>query len=376
MTVIFDTGSSDLWVPMTKTYPASSRTCEMGNRSVTLTYGSGAVTGKMGKETVCVVEPQEGDNGLCVKGQDIILVESSAISFGETEFDGVLGLAFPSISKSDVTLIQRIEEEIPSLMISFLLTDETSSGASDAGSAVIFSKSVDESLFQKDTFVWTPVLMPSWWTIKASLSIAADRHSDSRPFQVTPRFVVLDSGTSFILVPRLFFFPLVASLIPPHVLQQCGIVPGEGLLVCPCGLARSETKPLIVTIEGNTFEVPPSDLFSFPNSTKDKNEQCVLEVQMGGDNLPWILGDTFMRRYYTVFDPVNKRIGIAELSTSSSTPSSHVQTTLPESFYSANCASGVVGMALVLAFVAAVYRRHRQQMELSSVADPMYLRLL
>ncbi len=46
------------------------------------------------------------------------------------------------------------------------------------------------------------------------------------------------------------------------------------------------------------------------------NGQCMLAVQ--GIDLPsmgsamWILGDVFLRKYYTVFDYENRKVGIAE----------------------------------------------------------------
>ena len=67
-------------------------------------------------------------------------------------------------------------------------------------------------------------------------------------------------------------------------------------------------------INGNVWKVPGKDLVI------ESGGLCVLAM-MGmdipaneGENLPaWILGDVFMRKFYTIFDYGNERVGLAEL---------------------------------------------------------------
>ena len=67
---------------------------------------------------------------------------------------------------------------------------------------------------------------------------------------------------------------------------------------------------LEIAIGSRTFTIKPKDYV-----INDENEICLFG--MTGIDVPapmgplWIMGDVFTRKYYTVFDAGNKRIGIA-----------------------------------------------------------------
>merc|ERR1712045_685227 len=109
--VIFDTGSSNVWVPGKAcgfftcwTHPrydeSKSPTYEKDGRPYKVQYGSGPVEGVFSKDTVTV-------GSIDVKGQPF--AEVSKVSFGPLniafaagKFDGLLGLGFKSISQYQI----------------------------------------------------------------------------------------------------------------------------------------------------------------------------------------------------------------------------------------------------------------------------------
>lgn len=103
-TVVFDTGSANLWVPSSKCYfsiacylhsryrSASSSTYKKNGTTVAIHYGTGAIAGYISNDNVKV-----GD--LVVKKQDFIeATKEPGLTFLAGKFDGILGLGFQEIS--------------------------------------------------------------------------------------------------------------------------------------------------------------------------------------------------------------------------------------------------------------------------------------
>ncbi|XP_047330316.1 aspartic proteinase A1-like [Impatiens glandulifera] len=103
-TVIFDTGSSNLWIPSSKCYLSlacyfhskysarQSRTYKVNGTSAEIHYGSGSIAGHFSQDNVLV-------GGLKIKNQDFIEATSEpGFVFVFAKFDGILGLGFREIS--------------------------------------------------------------------------------------------------------------------------------------------------------------------------------------------------------------------------------------------------------------------------------------
>ncbi|NXY82737.1 PEPA protein, partial [Alcedo cyanopectus] len=107
-TVIFDTGSSNLWVPSIYCHsfscsdhnlfdPSKSSTFIATNDSFSIGYGTGNLSGILGYDTVRVAN-------INVSNQIFGLSESEPGDFFYyVPFDGILGLAFPSIASDGAT---------------------------------------------------------------------------------------------------------------------------------------------------------------------------------------------------------------------------------------------------------------------------------
>ncbi|KAI4372303.1 hypothetical protein MLD38_010549 [Melastoma candidum] len=108
-TVIFDTGSSNLWVPSSKCYfsvacylhskytSSKSSTYQKNGKPASIQYGSGAISGFFSIDDVTV-----GD--VVVKGQEFIEATSEpSVTFIVAKFDGILGLGFQEISVGNAT---------------------------------------------------------------------------------------------------------------------------------------------------------------------------------------------------------------------------------------------------------------------------------
>ena len=104
--VIFDTGSSDLWVTSSackspfcvfksKYHANASSTHQVNGTSFVIKYGSGPVEGYTSADNMLL------SSDLLIKGQtfgEVVKVSGLGPEFALGKFDGILGLGFPSIS--------------------------------------------------------------------------------------------------------------------------------------------------------------------------------------------------------------------------------------------------------------------------------------
>ncbi|CAA6653839.1 unnamed protein product [Spirodela intermedia] len=166
-TVVFDTGSSNIWVPSSKCYfsiacyfhsrfkSSSSSTYKKNGKSCKISYGSGSIYGFFSKDNVLV-----GD--LTIKDQDFIeATREPSIAFVIAKFDGILGLGFKEISVGNVPPIwQGMVDQglIQEKVFSFWLNRD--SDDSDGGEIVFGG--VDPNHF-KGNHTYVPVTRKGYW---------------------------------------------------------------------------------------------------------------------------------------------------------------------------------------------------------------------
>lgn len=236
----------------------------------------------------------EGNTGTDNTGTGLALLEGAA--------DGILGLAFSSISFDNIptvfeNAIQQgaVSQQIFSLHLGDLAPGEITFGG------------YDTTKFEGElNFVGLEEAV--YWQIALD-KIQIGNLGDF----AGPNSTIVDSGTSDIVGPvsEVEQLAMAVGAIPdPNF-------PGQFQVDCATHL-----PDLIFTIGGINYTVPGSRM-----TAQVGRNNCELVVS-GADISVWILGDVFMREYYTVFDYANQKVGFAKsLRTSGSGPVS----TLPPS---------------------------------------------
>ncbi|KAF4756748.1 hypothetical protein FOZ63_023320 [Perkinsus olseni] len=349
-TVIFDTGSADMWVPSSRFDPTNSSTfvAQDGDGVRQLTYGVGSVQGRMGSDRVCfgavkndpssdMVSPPSSNQPLCIPHQHLVVSEASEDLEGGL-YDGVMGLGFPALSSTGTTALENIISHLADPVLAFSLTEDPIAAAT-MGSSVTFG-GLDATMYRPDTLTWTPLVGHVYWAMETVIEVLQEPNRKKKPsdgvtggdaviedgvngqsqevnddIETLPRqllvqrqTVVLDTGTSYLMVPRPDFVKFLSALLPSEKLAQCSALKPSNLLICPCHL-RQYARRINVLVANRQFPILPTDYFTGPGL---QSQQCVLEVQMGHDASPWVFGDTFMKKFYTVFDAGHSRIGLAD----------------------------------------------------------------
>ncbi|XP_073472023.1 gastricsin-like [Aquarana catesbeiana] len=296
--VAFDTGSSNLWVASTYCQssactnhplfnPTQSSTYTSNNQQFSMWYGSGSMTGVLGYDTVTV-------QGLSIQNQELGLsVTEPSSFFYYAKFDGIFGMAYQSLSaESATTAIQGLIQQnlIPQPVFSFYLTGQSGE--------VIFG-GVDSSLYSGQIY-WTPVTEQIYW------QIAINEFSvNGQPTGWCSQGCqgIVDTGTPLLTIPQQYLDTLLQSL---------GAQQGQnGEYYVNCNSVQN-LPPISFTISGNQFSIPPSGYILQINGNCVVGFESTYLPSRNGQPL-WILGDVFLRQYYSVYDLGNNQVGFAAM---------------------------------------------------------------
>lgn len=310
MDFIFDTGSSVsamqwLWVVSSECGsschqsahrfdPKKSDSFNSTGKAEHLQYGQGSATGTICTETVTV-----GDT-LQVTGQYFVLVTKDS-EFGNMMADGILGLGFNTLSGSVPTLIDTMKSQgvIEKAVFGVYLNDNGfSEDNTDLDSNIIIG-GYDVEKYTKNgtlTFIKTHSELGYWAVSLEGISYG------SQALVLTTVFAILDTGTSYLIGPENEVSQFIQPLLSAGMCQST--VSG---VVCDCGekYSLSDYDDLKFTLGGYTFTVP-AETYMWQTGSR-----CLLLLGSLQDMPMWILGDVFLRNYYTVFDMDNKQIGLA-----------------------------------------------------------------
>ncbi|CAH7687083.1 aspartic peptidase A1 [Phakopsora pachyrhizi] len=308
----FDTGSSDLWVRSSKckkncgrksqnhhTYydPSLSSTSNNLNTTFQIQYGVGGVTGIMYEDRVSV-------SGYEVKNQAFAGCDILSSDWKDDPADGVLGLAFQSISTSGekpwfYNLIAQngnLSENRDSQMFSFAMGRAVSGSYIDSE---LFLGGKNRKKFVGD-FQWVNLLSNTYWRIKIK-SLYCENGTDKRfRVPIVSSTAIVDSGTTYIAAPveqaKVFW-----DSIPNSATNQA-----EGFYTFPCNQSINMSLDF-----GNGVVLSVNELDMNLGKVSPDSDRCVGAVFGGQTGGNWILGISFMKSYYTTFDFGASRIGFA-----------------------------------------------------------------
>jgi len=266
--VLLDSGSSDMWIPSNncktcidsgtgqKRYfdayesktveifkPATSSKSYLLN---TIRYGSGAVQGVLVRDTIVFA-------GITIAHQSFLLTEFERMRVPDHAWDGIMGLAKGSGLAMDGPPI------FPKLL--------------DAGGNPIFTFAPDRTVSSQaelhvgdggysnfaapGTLQWLDASSDTFWTVEAHVGVN----------HLVARKLLIDTGTSLLLMPHHGMVATVHSLAPPPLGDRCMIDTRLAMVFCACAdIHRMRT--LHIHLGNRRFSLEPEDLFERAHVTQ------------------------------------------------------------------------------------------------------------
>nr|XP_027815455.1 pregnancy-associated glycoprotein 1-like [Ovis aries] len=274
--VIFDTGLSDLCVPSISCsspshytrnafkYYESSTSRDM-NTPLSIIYGTGIMKGFLAYDTI-----QTGD---LVSTDQPFGLSLELNKFDNTPFDGFLGLNYPRMSAiGAIPIFDNLKKQgaISEPVFAFYLM------------AVVMFGGVDKDYYQEG-LNWVP------------LDKIADQHINMDHISMKRKViaysggchVIMDTGTSVILGPTRLVNNIQKLITPGH----------RHYVSC---FAINTLPSILFTINGINYPMPAGVYI-----LKDSRGHCFgtfKENRVSTSTETWILGDIFLRLYFSVYD--------------------------------------------------------------------------
>merc|ERR1719473_382597 len=300
-TVVFDTGSGNLMLPSTW---CNDNACTMHKRfsrkashsaddvdadgskvakgaardQITVTFGTGEISGVFLEDDICI-------GSLCAKGNFVAATDETDDPFTSFNFDGVLGLSLNEMSQNpSFNLMDRLVSagKLKKPIFSVFLSD------SDAEQSEITFGDVRQDHMAGDMF-WQPVSKDTgYWQVEIEDIVINGAKQGLCPHCQ----VAVDTDTSQLAGPTEVIEKLSSTLNVASDCSNYDQLPELGFLVGE-----------------HMLNLQPAD---YIDKSSDGCEVSLMPLDVPPPNGPlFIFGAPFLRKFYTVYDPLNKQVGFA-----------------------------------------------------------------
>jgi len=300
--VVFDTGSGILWVPShlctgeackdhTRLVEDTDQSLKVDRGYVNIKYGTGRMRGRRATDVVQVA-------GVNVKKQDFLLsTDEDGLVFRNGRFDGVMGLGREALAgilsrgeagRGTPFYINAVNTHVlaePKFSI------YVSSHMGRPGAVVLGG--VNPKLFKGPIF-YHKGHSPAYWMVALGTMKVGNEVVETRGARG-----IVDSGTSLLVGP-------------PHIIQR--ILPHVRANPDCSNLDQLKTLEInMKTVDGRevTYKLTPHD-YVMKRLGRCKTGIAIMKIQLKMAHPIVILGDTFLRKYYSVFNHKTGEVGFAE----------------------------------------------------------------
>ncbi|KAI9193745.1 aspartic peptidase domain-containing protein [Polychytrium aggregatum] len=306
--VVLDTGSANLWVLSSQTGRAgptfdqsksSTFSLPSGGSGVSIQYGTGSLQGNIGEDTFST-------SGITITNQDFVVgtsadsVLQSQMNTG-TAWDGIWGLGFPALAFASASGVRPVppysnmisQGAVQSSTFAFWL-DTTGPTGTGSGEFVLGGCN---SAYYTGSVNCVPVVPSSngydqWRVALGGITLGGQAVSTGSAN------AILDTGTSLIGLP---------TSIASSVFSILGVHPDSSGTVSVSCSTVSSLPTIQFQIGGTSYSLAGAD-YIYRDQT---GSYCYIGFVDLGGYPDVILGDTFLRKFYSIYDMSQNQVGLA-----------------------------------------------------------------
>ncbi len=255
---------------------------QASNDPFNMTYGTGSVDGILAEDEI-----RFGDFSVPMT---FGLATNVSIEFLSYPMDGILGLGRPGVTSvgTSALLEVMVEANVIAAKVFGLHLSRTADGLNDGE----LNFGIPNPERYDGELSYTSALEDTgFWEIPID-----DAGVDGNALSLTGRTAIIDSGTSFVLMP------------PSDAQQMHSLIPGAAQngeqFTVPC----SSRQSMQITFSGVTFDISYKDYVGRETGDGQACFSNVVGRQTFGDT-QWLVGDVFLKNVYAVFDLDQNRVG-------------------------------------------------------------------
>lgn len=319
--VILDTGSADFWLTDAQCTssqcsgvalynPGNSNSDTTSTTPFQITYGSGAVRGTLYADTVSLA-------GYTVYNQTLAGVTQLAEGTLTSPTSGIMGMAFQTLATSGATPfweVLALSGVLGTPAFTFQLSRNSMASQSALNSGGTFTLGeIDQNQYSGDiTYTNLPNTQAGqrgYWAIPLD-SVNVNNNNVNTNGQLA----AIDTGTTLIGAPSDVVQQIYAN-IQDSTPVQSGSSGSAAYYAYPC----SASVDVSFTFSGRSFSMDAADFNGGNVGTgNDGTPYCVGSIfatDLGTGAPDWIIGDSFLKNVFSVFESSPQRVGFANLKT-------------------------------------------------------------
>ena len=319
LSIIFDTGSNILWVPLynctscrnyTKKYnPLNSSTSKSLSIKKNITYAIGYVNGNLYEDSISINSNPKKEflyNQKMQADNFIFLAIHEEKNLSGTIADGVMGLGINDEGNYRNSFIETLynQNKIKSPSFSFYLTHSKDQSRIYIGDIV--ENNYMKNFFKNKKFNKCDVpLLSNYWLCNIQKGIQMYDPLGKNDYNfISNSDLIFDTGTSYIIIPRNDFLHIITHF-NRKIPDKCKINQNYQL-ICKCNSEYEFGSFSIYLGFGNFFNISFSDIIDY----NSKNAfQCHFQIMVDVfDIKTWILGDSALRSTLISFNIEEREI--------------------------------------------------------------------